>query len=513
MAQQSSFLPAADPVYLYTMSPTLFVAGTTASFTLTITNTAVTDEVSALRAKRSRAAPAVRAGKLAVTGDVIQVDLPQGDPGSQNVLVPASDASLINPQVTASPSGQPWTSILSLTAQGYQVRIWPIGGGSLGAGQSVTVQVSNVVVTPTPNAPLVRITETVLGSQPATMTIHTLVTSASLDIVANAVPATVGLGQPTVLQWSAMGGSTVTITGTTTVEIPLSGPGPIYSGSRAMLPFQDARQTTFTLTVSTQDNQTRSYPVTVTLSPPVVRTFSYAPPGPFDLDDSVTFWWDVDYATQVFFTPVLPPGTGQVVPTGSQTVVPRKLYPQASNQSTLTFTLTTKGYQPPGEPLPAPTLTLELNPAQILYFRYSNLQSKAIQLKVANGRPMLTGPDSTGLSRLQVTGPAGPLEQFLGPGPYLEIQYFSASPNPSPAPGTSVELTWLTQNATSLVLDPGNIPVTSNAQGSGSATVAPTADTTYILTATAQPAGTEVTSQLDITVQGAATARPVKEEP
>jgi hypothetical protein len=504
---------AGSNAYNYVMTPTLFVAGTTVSATVTITNPATSQLAADARRERGprhrrrhhhheRRDPFREELALAAAnGDVILILLPQGAPTAQNVLVPTQSAGTLNPQVTSSPTAQPWTASLTTTAQGYQIKVWPITGGSLAPGQTVTVQIANIVVTPTPNAPIIVVTETLKGDQPTTGTINSSVTSASLAIVANAVPVTVGMGQQTSLQWSAIGGSTVQIQGPTQIDIPLAGPGPIYSQNTPVTPYQTVPQTTFTLVVATQDQQTAKYPVTVQLSPPIVEQFDYSPPGPFGLGDAITFEWDVDYSTAVYLTPAIPPASGQVQPVGSQVVVPSKYLPKQSNQSTLTFTLTTKGFAlSPSQPPPAPTQTIQLNPAQILYFGYSDLTTKAVKQVVVNGFATVSGPNGNGLYTLTVTGPGGPLTQYLGPGPYLEVQYFGASPNPSPSPGSPVTLSWQTLNAVALTLDPGNIQIPLTSIASGSYAVTPTVQTNYVLTAQAA-SGQSITSQITVAVQ------------
>jgi hypothetical protein len=230
-------------------------------------------------------------------------------------------------------------------------------------------------------------------------------------------------------------------------------------------------------------------PVVATLSPPLL-TFSAHPLGPLDLDAQAELDWQVDYGIQAFIAPPPQGGLGQVNPKGTLSFAPGTFL--QGNADAVTFSLRATGYKPP----PPDTVTFTFNPAEILSFTYEDLASKVPRYVKRNGFAQLVEKD--GLYTLTVTGPGGPLVQYLGPGPYLQVQYFAASPDPAPS-GGPVTLQWVTLNAASLELQDGvsSKPLTPVAQGTTQVT--PTADTTYVLVATAAD-GQQVTSQLTVTV-------------
>ena len=82
------------------------------------------------------------------------------------------------------------------------------------------------------------------------------------------------------------------------------------------------------------------------------------------------------------------------------------------------------------------------------------------------------------------------------------ISAFSANPTAIASGGTST-LSWTTQGATSLAIDPGGFTSTS---ASGSTTVSPTSTTTYTLTATNTSGSTTATAQVTVSAAGNAYA-------
>src|SRR4029078_1399912 len=82
--------------------------------------------------------------------------------------------------------------------------------------------------------------------------------------------------------------------------------------------------------------------------------------------------------------------------------------------------------------------------------------------------------------------------------PHTQVMYFNAAPA-SVASGAPVTLSFITNNATSLLLMPGNLtPAVVPNSGIGTQQVNPTVTTDYVLTATG-PSGS-VTSTLTVTV-------------
>ena len=182
--------------------------------------------------------------------------------------------------------------------------------------------------------------------------------------------------------------------------------------------------------------------------------------------------------------------------------------------STTTYTLsafTTANSSPPTAQTTvtvgaaAPTATFSAAPTSITAGQSSMLtwtSSNATSISIDNGvgSQALNGsvsvsPASTTTYTLTATGPGGTTTKtatvtVTQPAPTIS---FSATPN-NIAPGQSSTLVWNTTNATSVTIDNG----VGSKPLSGSATVSPSATTTYTLTATG-PGGT-LTSQATVTV-------------
>lgn len=463
--------PPATTQFAYDIRPTTLYMGATVTLTLTVT---------------------IPAGTKRTDDIAINIYFPIGP--QVNALLTSASAGAIAP---------------SSQTKGWSWNLAPIQDGMIGfqlypqaasavptQGGIVQLRFANIVVSTatTTDIPVhLSVQEIIEGTENDASLTVTKVTS-PLNIALIPDPPTVGLGQPTNLKWSATGGTSVIIRGVgPDITIPLVGPGPSYAGTQSALPNQTVPQTTFTALIVTPDNQQLATAATIQLSSPsFVRPFTVAPTTPVDLGASVTLDWDVQYASQILLQPGT--GTGFVPAKGPRTIDPSVYL--SGNQSDVTFTMTPRGFKP----LPAPQrVTVSFNPARILYFRYVDLADKRIEFACVNGRGAVN-IDGDGLATYTVTGPGGPLVQYLGPDPgnHVQIQYFTASAS-SVAPNTPVTLTWVTAASTALVLQPGNIPVTSDAHGNGSHQVTPSATTTYVLVAT--QATTTVSSELTVTVQ------------
>ncbi|AFE07204.1 hypothetical protein COCOR_06895 [Corallococcus coralloides DSM 2259] len=463
----------------YHLDPTTLYMGDTVSLQLTITN----PSQSALALERGYIPPRADARVGDGSGTTINVRFPMGDSASD--LFTQGAAS----NVSCQSLDKLWACSQFVLPDALVFRIYPLQGSSLPPGGTVQIQFSNILVSNSQGAPVVRILEDI-GGDDAQTTLSLLKQPVPLSIQAFADPPTVGLDQTTAIHWTASGGSEVVISGVgQPVIIPLEGPGPFYSQQTPVHPAQNTPQTTFTVSVVTPDKQQQSTQVSVQLSPPIIDVFSVSPVTPIDTDQSVSLQWSARYATQAFLRPSA--GSGEVPVQGSKVLFPGKFLTDNSNP--VVFTLSTVGYQPQ----PSKQLAVWFNPARILYFRYADLQTKKIEYDFVNGTASLAYGEGD-LVTLSVTGPGGPLQQFLGDDNALAIQYFAASAT-TVSPGASVTLSFLVTQAQQIVLQPDNTQVTVDANGNGSTVVTPTQTTTYVLVATR--GAQQVTSQLQITVQ------------
>jgi hypothetical protein len=167
------------------------------------------------------------------------------------------------------------------------------------------------------------------------------------------------------------------------------------------------------------------------------------------------------------------------------------------SNSSVTETLKATGYPPAA----ISSQTITFNPARITYFKFASagLTGMEFQALGSTNGGAITQPQPSGPFILTVTGPGGPLEQYLGKNDtHTQVMYFTANP-PSVASGGAVTLSWITNNATSLKLQPGNISLTVVPNfGVGTQQVSPTATTDYVLTAIGSTGA--VTSTLTVAV-------------
>jgi PKD repeat protein len=307
-----------------------------------------------------------------------------------------------------------------------------------------------------------------------------------------ASPTTVTSGSPSTLSWTTGGGSV------TSVSIDNGVGSKPANGSATVNP---VATTTYTLSAFTTANSTppsKQVTVTVSGSPAPTATFS-ASPTSITAGQSSTLTWTSSNATSVS----IDNGVGSQAVNGSVGVSPA---------STTTYTLTATG---PGGTItktatvtvtqPAPTASFSAAPTSINAGQSSTLTwstTNATSISIDNGvgsKPASgtasVSPASTTTYTLTATGPGGTITRtatvtVIQPAPTIT---FSATPSNISA-GQSSTLVWNTTNATSVTIDNGvgSKPV------SGSATVSPSATTTYTLTATG-PGGT-LTSQATVTV-------------
>ncbi len=218
------------------------------------------------------------------------------------------------------------------------------------------------------------------------------------------------------------------------------------------------------------------------------------------LGQASTLSWSSQNATSLD----LEPGIGTVAGQGSIAVSP---------QSTTTYTLTATGSggttnatATVNVTLPAPTATLSVSPSTVLLgqsatLSWSSQNATSLDLEpgigtVAGQGSIAVSPQSTTTYTLTATGSSGTAtaSATLTVTPPIPTATLTSSPAIIP-PGQLSTLTWSSQYATSLDLEPG-IGIVS---AQGSITVSPPSTTTYTLTATG--GGGTATTSTSITVQ------------
>ncbi len=260
--------------------------------------------------------------------------------------------------------------------------------------------------------------------------------------------------------------------------------------SQSVQPYQDVRQTVYTLTVQQQGGNFEKTNVVVNLNPAVISRFTSSVPGPLAIDDTVTLNWSVHYAPTVMLAPAK--GSGLVNAEDIRTITPSQFL--APNASTITYTLTATGFR--GKVMRS--IQFQFRPMRVAYFRYPDFdQTGSYMESVPNSQSVLVSQIGATQFRLQATGPGGPITQDLG-GTGTEIQVLIADP-PSVSKGSSTTLKYKVQNAASLVLMPGNQQLTFDGGGIGNVAVTPAQTTTYTLIATSAN-GQSVSSDIEVDV-------------
>lgn len=342
---------------------------------------------------------------------------------------------------------------------------------TLQPGEGLAVQLTQIQVDGTQGVTCqVEIDESI-GDDYGSIELPVALTGPQLEISARASPTTVTLGQPSNISFTATGG--------TRVEIQPGGQsqpctGPVYQSYFQVVP--QPPSTVYTLTV--YDDQGRSDSQQVSVHVGAVSVLSF---GPQNLDvgffDSVTLRWTSQYATSATLTPQ---ANSAVPASGSRDVQPGNLAPD--NASEITFTLTLQGYGGPVQQ----QLLVKLQPMSILYFAVPPTGGFPV-FNISNGRgtvmqntPPLPSPPPV-IYQLVATGPGGPQTRYIGPGPWLQCQYFLAD-RQIVSSGDKVTFNWQTLNATTATLNGQSVPLTlSGTTGTGSTQVTVDQATTYVL--------------------------------
>jgi hypothetical protein len=342
---------------------------------------------------------------------------------------------------------------------------------TLAPGQGFGVQLNNIQVDGARDSIVdVEIDESV-GDDYGSTELPVRIGGPQLSISALASPTTVTLDQSSTIAFTAIGGAYV--------ELMPGGQrqtctGDVYQGLFQVVP--QPPSTTYTLTVYDNASGHASTPVTVQVG--TVAVLEFGPAGlDVGFDDIVPLSWRSQYATRATLTPQT---ISQVPVQGSRAVKPGQLAPD--NASEITFTLTLQGY---GGPVQR-SLLVRLLPMSIFYFGLPPGSAFA-QFTIVNGRgraeqnPPPLPPQPPIIWRLTATGPGGPEVRYIGPGPWLQCQYFVVD-NATVAPGAKVTFSWQTLNATSATLNGQGVPLKlDGATGTGSTQVTVERTTTYVL--------------------------------
>ncbi|PLY42114.1 hypothetical protein CSZ94_12095 [Janthinobacterium sp. ROICE36] len=442
-------------VFAYVLNPGSVQANTRANFTLVASNGA-----SALNL---------------TTDDEIYLGLPVGTGATD--LTP--DLNDIN---TQAPPG--WRFSKYASPGPYNFVISPTRNLTVAANAALVFQLNNVIINATQGSSQVALQE-YIGSGDAGTAFPVLKSEAVLSIIAQAIPTTVGRKQTTTLKWTAAKAAYVTIS---PLNVQVDTVGQLVTTPSSDIS-PEAPQVTYSLTAWTPDQQFARDSVTVTISQPVINRFDPQNSPPINYNDSVTLQWDVAYAEKTTLS--LPQGQVQKPATGTQTVQPKTML--QGNSNIATYTLWASGAGNPA----TKTVQIPFNPVAIDYFRYPAVGvTNSYEFYVTNGVGRVD--QFAGYFQLTATGPNGPLVQYLGNYPALQIQVFVASASPVSA-GTPVTLTWQTVHAQAWTLTANGQGVPIDAVASGTVVVTPAVTTTYILSA-GEGAGNTLTSSLQVAI-------------
>ena len=285
---------------------------------------------------------------------------------------------------------------------------------------------------------------------------------------------------PITYQWTQIGGNSVTLSSPTSAKTTFTA----VAGQTYL----------FKLTVTDSGGLSSSATTRVTTTTQTSATIVRfdATPNQISAGQNATLTWIVQGATSVSINN----GIGSVAASGSTTVSPT---------TTTTYTLTAVGPNGnvtanaivtvgPGGTTSAQIIRFEANPLSIQPGQQSTLSwstTGATQVSISgvgavtpNGSTTVS-PTQTTTYTLSATGSDGktvtaPITITVASGAIPQVVVFVATPQNIDA-GSSTKLCWQVTGATNISIQPG---VGSNLNANDCATVAPTATTTYTLTAT-----------------------------
>jgi hypothetical protein len=395
----------------------------------------------------------------------------------------ALTSSSVSPVMPVSP----WQ--ISPGSSGLQ--FWTLHDVVIAAKSSVTFSFS-LNLLPTPGKASLSVVESLGGdtiqAPPLIVTLRT-----ALSISAFASPPSTGQQRAVMLTWNTVGGSYVTVK---------PGTDDHYSAGTSSIfvtPAQEQPKTVYTLTVyqlgeGSNDPESSSCEVTVTLCTPVVKSLTPSVSNNLQIGQAITLNWGTQYATQVTIAPAL----GQspfVQPEGPQIFTPSATLP--SNATSVDYTLIAYGYK---GPVSRP-VSLTFSPMRIRWFRYTAFPTlenptPPISWNVFNQQAGTTVNGTSTPKLLTAVGPGGPASAELGGnGPEVQVMIADSATVGSGKPS---KISYKVAHVIALKLNPGNIDLQWDQQGIGSTVVSPSVTTTYTLVATNGSA--TVSSELDITV-------------
>lgn len=393
------------------------------------------------------------------------------------------------------PGDIPWQAGLADGSSGKYLKIWVTAPFVLAPQQTIAVRLEDVKIVDLPGTASLGVVEFISGVRAVAPAVQVGLMAPALQIFAIARPVTVGLGEQTTLQWTIVQGSYVTVVPPDDgAQYYRTGQG-WYTHAILVQPYQDERQTTYTLTVYQDQSHFETASVVVDLSPPQIRTFEADATGELEVDQPVTVSWEVRYAQQVTLTPSK--GPGFVPPEDQRTITPGSDTYLTGNASQVILTLTANGFKGPV----VRRLAFQFAPMRVACFRYPDFDDRSTYIyDVFNQKRVTIQPNggAPGAFILTAIGPGGPLTRELG-GSGVEVQVLVADP-PQVARGGPCTLRYRVQHASSLTLLPGGQQLGFDGQGLGSVVVSPSATTTYTLRATNGSA--QVDSEITVTVIG-----------
>lgn len=280
--------------------------------------------------------------------------------------------------------------------------------------------------------------------------------------------------------------------------VQILGPSVVLTGANtAIATFTAAagQQYSFRLTVTNTDNLKSTATTSVTtITPGQVTIVQFtANPASITAGQSSTLTWVVQNATSVTITPGLggvnaQSGSSAVSPTTTTTYTLSATGPGGTVNASVTVTVT---QVTAGSPQ---ILRFEANPVTIAPGQNSTLSwatNNASTATISNGvgsvalnGSVTVSPTQTTTYTLTATNSQGqsvtdPVTVTVSTGQIPQIVVFVANPQ-TIQPGTSTQLCWQVNNATSIAIQP---TVGSNLSANDCATVSPTTTTTYTLTA------------------------------
>lgn len=372
----------------------------------------------------------------------------------------------------------------------------PFNDVTLKPGDSFQVIFSQVPVGDTADSYNINVSE-LLGGDTNVDSLPFTLQSVGLGVIAWLDKLIVGETEATNLNWTTTGGSQVIISGFPTgsgqQQVGLSGNIPVYVPQRG-----DTSQWTYTVTVYSGQNSKGAL-VVLQKNPPVINSFDSSPDSasPIAVDQAVTLSWHTQFASSVILTTPTLPNARQRIPANPLQVTPGldlvKTYQYSWSQlpPTAEYILTANGFSEAA----VKTVNIAFKPIQLVYFKYSAKSGGNPMFKVdpETWQAVAFEQGSANLATFTVYQPGGSKTvYYLGDGDqtHPQIRYFAATEDKG-----AYDLEWVTANCQSLVLNPGNIPITGGDITSGTKTgLAPG---TYTLTGTAAN-GATVNSVLQV---------------